>query len=167
MRYISRYPSVLGEILLSADEHGLNGLWFEGERGAPAFCGSGTESAPICIAKQWLDIYFSGREPDFSVPLSCSGTAFQLAVWEILRTIPYGQTTTYGEIAKQIAARQGRPKMSAQAVGGAARRNPVSIIVPCHRVIGADGNLTGYAAGIAKKRTLLELEQLGICKPAE
>ena len=109
-------------------------------------------------AKKWLAIYFSGKEPDFKIPLHFIGTDFQNEVWEILSSIPYGQTTTYGEIAKQLAARRGLERMSAQAVGGAVGRNEISIIVPCHRVVGANGSLTGYAGGIDKKIALLQLE---------
>ncbi|HJA94337.1 MAG TPA: methylated-DNA--[protein]-cysteine S-methyltransferase, partial [Candidatus Eisenbergiella merdipullorum] len=112
--------------------------------------------------KQWLDIYFSGKDPDFTIPLHFTGTAFQNEVWKILCTIPYGQTETYGEIAKQIAVRKGLPHMSAQAVGGAVGHNEISIIVPCHRVVGADGSLTGYAGGIDKKIKLLQLEKADI-----
>ena len=110
--------------------------------------------------KQWLDIYFSGKEPDFTVPLHFVGTAFQKEVWEILCTIPYSQTMTYGEIAKQIAAKKGLPHMSAQAVGGAVGHNKISVIVPCHRVVGANGSLTGYAGGLEKKEKLLALERV-------
>ena len=111
-------------------------------------------------AKRWLDVYFSGREPDFSVPLHLVGTEFQKEVWEILRSIPYGHTTTYGEIAKQIAAKKGLPHMSSQAVGGAVGRNEISVIVPCHRVVGSNGSLTGYAGGMEKKVKLLTLENV-------
>ena len=109
-------------------------------------------------ARQWLDIYFSGRESDFKLPLHFIGTPFQNEVWEILYSIPYGKTMTYGEIAKLLANRSGIKQMSAQAVGGAVGRNEISIIVPCHRVVGTGGNLTGYASGIDKKTFLLELE---------
>ena len=112
--------------------------------------------------KEWLDIYFSGKEPDFTVPLHFTGTDFQNEVWEILCTIPYGQTISYGEIAKQIAAKKGLPRMSAQAVGGAVGHNEISIIVPCHRVVGTNGSLTGYASGIEKKVELLKLENVDI-----
>ena len=112
-------------------------------------------------AKQWLDIYFSGKEPDFTVPLHFTGTDFQNEVWEILCTIPYGQTMTYGEIAKQIAVKKGLPRMSAQAVGGAVGHNEISIIVPCHRVVGTNGSLTGYAGGIDKKIKLLTISLTG------
>jgi len=109
--------------------------------------------------KIWLDLYFSGNIPDFTPPLSLNGTAFQLEVWNILLGIPYGQTISYGDIAKQLAARKKVPHMSAQAVGNAVGKNPIPIIVPCHRVIGSDGSLTGYAGGLDKKSFLLSLEK--------
>ena len=108
--------------------------------------------------KRWLDLYFSGREPGFTPALNPAGSAFRRAVWEILLKIPYGKTTTYGQIAREIAAARGLAKMSAQAVGGAVGHNEISIIIPCHRVIGAHGNLTGYAGGIDRKIKLLKLE---------
>ena len=107
---------------------------------------------------RWLDIYFTGKEPDFMPPLHPIGSAFRQSVWKILLQIPYGQTTTYGEIARQLAEKQGRSKMSAQAVGGAVGHNEISILIPCHRVVGTSGSLTGYAGGINKKIRLLELE---------
>lgn len=161
MQYGSHYRSSLGGILLLADDIGLTGLWFENEKNFKAAYEE-KETAAITAAGKWLDSYFSGQEPDFEPPLHLVGTDFQLEVWEILRTIPYGQTTTYGQIAKQIADRHGLPKMSAQAVGGAVGRNKISIIVPCHRVIGADGSLTGYAGGLEKKVELLRLERVPI-----
>lgn len=109
--------------------------------------------------KEWLDIYFSGRDPGFTPPLSARGTVFQETVWEILKKIPYGQVTSYGEIARQIAKMRGLDRMSAQAVGGAVGRNPIAVIVPCHRVVGSDGRLTGYAGGLDKKEALLKLEK--------
>lgn len=109
-------------------------------------------------AVHWLDQYFSDKVPDNDVPLHLIGTDFQKDVWEILRTIPYGSTTTYGQIAKQLSAKRDNKRVSAQAVGGAVKRNPVSIIVPCHRVIGANGKLTGYAGGLDKKAFLLKIE---------
>ena len=117
------------------------------------------ETSVLAEAKRWLDIYFTGKEPDFTPPLHPIGSAFRRSVWEILLQIPYGQTTTYGEIARQLAKKQGLDRMSAQAVGGAVGHNEISIIIPCHRVVGADGSLTGYAGGIGKKETLLELER--------
>ena len=162
MQYISHYPSPIGNMLLAADEMGLTGLWFEGQKYFALDLHKEHEEKEIPLfekVKQWLDIYFSGKEPDFTIPLHFTGTEFQKEVWEILCTIPYGQTMTYGEIAKRIAARKGLPHMSAQAIGGAVGHNRISIIVPCHRVVGADGSLTGYAGGIEKKVKLLKLEK--------
>ena len=161
MQYTSRYQSPLGNILLAADETGLTGLWFEGQKYFALYLDKEHEEKDLAIleqAKKWLDLYFSGQEPDFKVPLHFTGTDFQSQVWEILYSIPYGQTVTYGEIAKQLAVKQGRNHMSAQAVGGAVGRNEISIIVPCHRVVGTTGSLTGYAGGIDKKIALLKLE---------
>ncbi len=161
MQYISHYSSPLGTILLAADEIGLTGLWFEGQKYFALYLDKEHEEKELPVLKQaktWLDIYFSGREPDFKVPLHFTGTDFQNEVWEILYSIPYGQTTTYGEIAKRLAASRGLKRMSAQAVGGAVGRNEISIIVPCHRVVGSSGSLTGYAGGIDKKIELLKLE---------
>lgn len=161
-RYISDYPSPLGNILLTADDVGLTGLWFEGEKYFPRCLDEFCEEKEIPLfekAKCWLDIYFSGKEPDFTVPIHLIGTAFQKEVWEILCAVPYGSTTTYGKIAEQIAAKRGIPRMAAQAVGGAVGHNKISIIVPCHRVIGKNGSLTGYAGGIDKKIKLLALEK--------
>lgn len=161
MQYISHYQSPLGDILLAADETGLTGLWFEGQKYFALYLDKEHAEKEVPVfeqAKRWLDIYFSGNEPDFQVPLHFTGTDFQNEVWEILYSIPYGQTTTYGDIAKQLAARRGIARMSAQAVGGAVGHNEISIIVPCHRVVGANGSLTGYAGGIDKKIALLELE---------
>ena len=161
MTFLQHYNSPLGGILLAADEIGLTGLWFDGQkyfaRDLPAE--HVEQNTPILSeAKRWLDIYFTGREPDFTPPLHPIGSVFRQAVWEILLQIPYGQTTTYGEIARQLAAKLGLPRMSAQAVGGAVGHNEISIIIPCHRVVGTSGSLTGYAGGIDKKVKLLELE---------
>lgn len=163
MQYVNHYTSPLGNILLAADDTGLTGLWFEGQKYFALYLDKEHEQRELPVfetAKRWLDIYFSGREPDFTVPLHFTGTAFQNEVWEILRGIPYGQTTTYGEIARQIAAKRGAAHMSAQAVGGAVSHNEISIIVPCHRVVGTNGSLTGYAGGIDKKIKLLTLEHV-------
>ena len=157
----AHYDSPLGGILIAADEAGLTGLWFDGQKyfanQLPAEH-TQRETPILAEAKRWLDIYFSGREPDFTPPLHPTGSPFRQAVWDILLEIPYGQTMTYGDIARQMAARQGLPRMSAQAVGGAVGHNEISIIVPCHRVVGTGGSLTGYAGGIAKKVQLLTLE---------
>ncbi len=163
MQYISHYDSPLGKILLAADEVGLTGLWFEGQKYFALYLEKEHEEKELPIfaeAKRWLDIYFSGKEPDFKVPLHFIGTEFQNEVWKILYEIPYGETTTYGAIAKKIAERRGLKRMSAQAVGGAVGRNEISVIVPCHRVLGTNGSLTGYAGGLDKKIALLELEHV-------
>ncbi|MBQ9349310.1 MAG: methylated-DNA--[Oscillibacter sp.] len=118
----------------------------------------GTACAALDAAQAWLDTYFAGRMPDFTPPLHLAGTVFQRTVWDLLLQIPYGTVTTYGDLAHRIAARNGIARMSAQAAGGAVGRNPVPIIVPCHRVVGADGSLTGYAGGLDRKARLLELE---------
>ena len=162
MQYTSHYQSPLGAILLAADDAGLTGLWFEGQKYFALYLDKEHEEKEIPVlkkAKSWLDIYFSGKEPDFDVPLHFTGTEFQNEVWKILSSIPYGRTMTYGEIAKQLAAKKGLPRMSAQAVGGAVGHNEISIIVPCHRVVGTNGSLTGYAGGIDKKIKLLTLEK--------
>lgn len=161
MQYTSTYQTPVGEILLACDGAGLTGLWFKG--GKYYALNLDKEHEPretpfFSQAARWLDIYFSGREPDFMPPIHMIGSPFQLSVWELLRKIPYGETTTYGEIARSLAAERGLPHMSAQAVGGAVGHNPISIIVPCHRVIGANGNLTGYAGGLQKKKKLLAYE---------
>ncbi len=164
MKYTGRYMSPLGDILLTADETGLTGLRFREQKVCPPDMPANmtenmSEECPaINEAKEWLTVYFSGKEPDFDVPLHFTGTAFQNEVREILCTVPYGHTISYGEIARRIAVNRGIPRMSARAVGGAVGSNPVSIIVPCHRVIGSDGNLTGYAGGPDKKIALLTLE---------
>lgn len=166
MQYTSHYQSPIGTMLLAADDIGLTGLWFEGQKYfARCLAKEHEERSNLLLfkeVKRWLDIYFSGKEPDFTVQLHLIGTDFRKEVWDILRSIPYGKTVTYGEIARQLAAKKGRKSVSAQAVGGAVSHNEISIIVPCHRVIGADGSLTGYAGGIDKKIKLLELEGIGV-----
>ena len=151
----------LGKILTSAEKGAITGLWFIGQKYFPPGVSpkSTAIKEPVFLAlENWLEDYFAGknRKPEFR--LNPKGTAFQEAVWKLLLKIPYGKTTTYGELAKKIAARQNRTSMSAQAIGGAVGRNPISILIPCHRVIGADGKLTGYAAGLDKKVALLQLE---------
>ena len=160
MLYTSHYASPLGGMTLVSDGTALVGLYFDGQKYfAEGLDAKRTQkNLPIFEeARRWLDVYFSGRKPDFMPVLAPHGTAFQQSVWEILRTIPYGQTVTYGAIARRIEQNTGC-RMSAQAVGGAVGRNPISILIPCHRVIGADGSLTGYAGGLDKKEYLLELE---------
>lgn len=162
MQYIHYYSSPLGHLLLSADEKGLTGTWFEGQKYYayqldPAYT---EKSLPVFVqADRWLDLYFSGKEPDFTLPLHVTGTVFQLAVWKILQRIPYGKTITYGEIAQQVAAQKGLLQMSPQAVGSAVGHNKLSVIIPCHRVVGKNGSLTGYAGGLDRKIKLLTLER--------
>ena len=161
MQYRFRCASPLGGITLASDGTALTGLWFDGQRHHGDFSGTAvTEQALPVFAQtvRWLGIYFSGTDPGFTPPVRLLTTPFRRAVCEILQTVPYGQTVTYGEIAAILAAQRGISRMSAQAVGGAVGHNPVSLIIPCHRVIGADGSLTGYAGGIERKRKLLELE---------
>ncbi len=209
MPYTAKYRSPMGEILLAADEAGLTGLWFEGQKYYACSLGSehreedyfieenhskeenhsmkkthslgedrsvednhSIEEArfkekelPVFDAvKTWLDIYFSGKEPDFMPPIHLTGSPFRLSVWKLLQQIPYGKTMTYGELARRIAGQRGLLHMSAQAVGGAVGHNPISIIVPCHRVVGSDGSLTGYAGGVDKKQRLLALEGVDLGK---
>ena len=161
MTFTQHYSSPLGGILLAADEIGLTGLWFDGEKyfadNLPAEHAE-QETPVLAEARRWLDIYFTGKEPDFLPPLHPIGSTFRQSVWKILLQIPYGKATTYGEIARQLAGKQGLSRMSAQAVGGAVGHNEISIIIPCHRVVGTNGSLTGYAGGIDKKVALLKLE---------
>lgn len=161
MQYTSTYQSPLGEILLACDETALTGLWFQGEKYYALGLDKEHEARETPVfaeTKRWLDVYFSGREPDFMPPIHMAGSPFQRSVWGILRQIPYGKTTTYGEIAKRLAAERGLPRMSAQAVGGAVGWNPISLFIPCHRVVGTSGSLTGYGGGIQRKLALLKLE---------
>ena len=160
MLYTSHYASPLGGMTLVSDGTALVGLYFDGQKYAAEGLDATRTQKNLPIfeeARRWLDVYFSGRKPDFMPALAPHGTAFQQSVWEILRTIPYGQTVTYGAIARRIEQNTGC-RMSAQAVGGAVGRNPISILIPCHRVVGTNGSLTGYAGGIDKKERLLRWE---------
>lgn len=152
MQYTNHYPSPLGEILLAEDETGLAGLWFvEHQRYFAQTLEKEHEEKDLPVfesTKRWLDCYFTGNEPDFTPPLTFTGTDFQKEVQRILCTISYGKTMTYGEIAVQMAKKRGIARMSARAVGSAVGHNPISIIVPCHRVVGSNGSLTGYGGGI-------------------
>lgn len=161
MEYTYHYTSPLGEITLASDGEKLSGLWFVGQKFFAKTLEKEHEEKHLPIfdeTNRWLDRYFRGKLPDFTPPLSPKGTPFRRSVWEILLTIPYGRTMTYGEIAKIIARQNGCQHMSAQAVGGAVGHNPISLIIPCHRVLGADGSLIGYAGGLERKRWLLRLE---------
>lgn len=163
MYYGEKYASPVGELTLVAKDGGLAGLWMEGQK---YFLGSMKEPITFDVASPalrqaalWLDRYFAGEKPDpLELPLAPEGSRFRQEVWEILCGIPYGALMTYGEIAGILAKRRGKAHMSAQAVGGAVGHNPISIIIPCHRVVGTNGSLTGYAGGLDKKIRLLELE---------
>lgn len=163
MEYTCHYSSPLGGITLASDGEALFGLWFDEQKYFADTLGKDHEEKELDVFKQtreWLDIYFSGKAPDFTPSLKMKTTAFRKAVWEILLTIPYGQTVTYGEIATAMAKKRDLAQMSAQAVGGAVGHNSISLIIPCHRVVGTDGSLTGYAGGLDKKLKLLEMEQV-------
>ncbi len=163
MLFSCRYPSPVGALTLACDARHLAGLWLEGQKYYADMVDGELEEQPdapvLKLTRSWLDAYFAGKRPCISaLPLAPSGSAFRQAVWKLLCAIPYGQCRTYGEIARQVAAAMHRPRMSSQAVGGAVGHNPFAIIIPCHRVVGAGGQLTGYAGGIAKKLLLLEHE---------
>lgn len=161
MDYIWHYDSPLGGMTMGSDGESLTGLWFDGQKffRDTLYETAAKKQLPVFEDTcRWLDIYFSGRNPGFMPSLKLSGTPFRMSVWRILLSIPYGHTLTYGDIARQIAAERGVNTMSAQAVGGGVGHNPISIIVPCHRVIGTDGSLTGYAGGMDRKIWLLRHE---------
>ncbi len=156
---VCKYNSPIGIITLIFENDALTGLLIEGQkkRECPNFTITTSKNEVVLKTFKWLDTYFSGSEPSFTPPLRLYGTPFQLRVWEILRTIPYGTILTYSNIAKKIS-----PRMSAQAVGNAVGHNPISIIIPCHRVMGANNKLTGYQGGIHLKLALLKLEGLDV-----
>ena len=161
MEYTAHYDSPLGGITLSSDGEALLGLRFDGQRHFADRPAPDREERALPVfeqTKRWLEVYFGGRDPGFTPPLRMNSTPFRRAVWEILLAIPFGRTKSYGEIAAELARREGVARMSAQAVGGAVGHNPIALIVPCHRVIGADGSLTGYGGGLDRKRFLLALE---------
>ena len=161
MQYTHHYHSPLGGITEASDGERLTGLWFDGQKYFADTLGPDHEEKELPVFKQtdtWLDIYFSGKEPGFTPPLGIHTTEFRKSVWEIMLTIPFGKTVTYGEIVKKLAEERGAGRISAQAVGGAVGHNSISLIIPCHRVVGANGSLTGYAGGIEKKKQLLRLE---------
>lgn len=161
MKYKYTYDSPLGKMIMLGTLTYLTDLFFEDEQYAPTY--NNDEyieqlTGPFEVTVMWLNQYFKGQKPFILPPMQLEGTDFRKQVWSILQTIPYGETTTYGVIGRKIAAAQGKEKMSAQAVGGAVGHNPISIIIPCHRVIGKNGQMTGYAGGIERKVYMLELE---------
>lgn len=164
----TEYDSPVGRLTLAGDGEQLAGLWLAGQK---YFGGAVRQelrpgALPVLeAAKEWLDRYFAGDRPGVSeLPLAPVGSAFRQDVWRLLCEIPYGETTTYGALAKELAGSMRRERMSAQAVGGAVGHNPISIIIPCHRVVGANGSLTGYAGGVAVKRKLLEIEGVDLSR---
>lgn len=165
MIYSSYYESPIGLITLASDGSNLVGLWLEDQK---YYAATVTEAMIekddleiFAKAKMWLDDYFEGKKPILSdLPLAPEGSDFRKAVWGVLSEIPYGTTLTYGEIAKKMALKMNKPRMSSQAVGGAVGHNPISVIIPCHRVVATDGSLTGYAGGVTRKVKLLELEEV-------
>lgn len=153
---------------MASNGRALTGLWFDGQKYFPVGLDECAEEKDLSVfddTDKWLDIYFRGEIPDFTPELELAGTEFRVAVWEILRKIPYGETVTYGEIAAEFAGAKGLERMSAQAVGGAVGHNPISVIIPCHRVLGAKGELTGYAGGTERKQKLLQIEKPTHKKP--
>ena len=157
MTYTRRHPSPLGGLLLTSDGEAITGLWFEGQKHFARGLDDARADGDLPVfreAARWLDVYFDGGQPTFIPPLDPRGTAFERAVWAALSKIPYGRTATYGDLARAL----GLGKGAARAVGGAVGRNPIAILLPCHRVVGADGGLTGYAGGLDRKRRLLEIE---------
>ena len=165
MTYIYKSNSPMGRLTIASDGQSITGLWLEGQKYYAATLGDDTSEKSLPIfeqAQKWLDIYWEGKNPDFKLPLAPMGSEFRQNVWEILLDIPFGTVITYGDIAKTLASRQEGKGVSAQAVGGAVGHNPISIIIPCHRVVGTGGSLTGYAGGIDKKISLLKLESVNM-----
>lgn len=163
MDYINFYSSPLGPITLASNGTELTGLWFDGQKYYGSTLSSESEERDLPVfqeTKHWLDTYFAGDIPKEPPSLCLKGSSFRKSVWKILLSIPYGETVTYGEIATMISHSNGSAPVAAQAVGGAVGHNPVSIIVPCHRVVGANRQLTGYAGGIHRKKELLRLESI-------
>lgn len=163
MTYIHHYNSPLGKITMASNGLALTGLWFDGQKYFAETINDEIEEKSLLIfdkTAKWLDIYFGGKEPDFTPEIIITGTPFRKAVGEIILNVPYGKTMTYGEIASKIATQKGIERMSAQAVGGAVGHNSISIIIPCHRIVGTNGSLTGYAGGIE----LLKLEKVDMSK---
>jgi methylated-DNA-[protein]-cysteine S-methyltransferase len=171
MFYSTTYSSPVGPMTLACDSDGkhLVGLWIDGQKYHGGTLNKTTvENDAIALfdaAKHWLDNYFAGNKPAIDeLPLAPIGSEFRQNIWRILCEIPYGEVISYGDIAKKIAAKMNKPGMSGQAVGGAVGHNPISIIIPCHRVVGANGSLTGYAGGINTKIKLLELEGVNMSR---
>ena len=162
MKWSCSIRTPLGEMTAREEEDKLCGLWFAGQKYAPEGSGEWRENPDRLVfaaLRDQLTAYFAGQLRVFDLPLAPRGTAFQIAVWELLRTIPSGETTTYGALARRLAEQRVGSIHAAQAVGGAVGRNPIAIIIPCHRVVGTNGSLTGYAGGLDRKAALLALEK--------
>ncbi len=169
MYYSAKYQFPIGALTLVCDENNLVGIWMDGQKyHGDTLLENVAEKADSPIlkaAKNWLDKYFAGKNPNISeLPLAPIGGEFRQDVWRILCEIPYGKVITYSDIAKKMAKKRNKERMSSQAVGGAVGHNPLSIIIPCHRVVGSNGSLTGYAGGIDKKIKLLEHEGVDMSK---
>lgn len=161
MEFYTVYHSPIGILTLTSHQGKLTGIWYEGSKFMPKNLTRQDDLPVFNSVRTWLDDYFAGKKPEAAgLPLSPSGTEFQKLVWSMLLQIPYGKFTTYGALAKEAALTLGKERMSAQAIGNAVGRNPISIIIPCHRVLGIDGTLTGYAGGLDRKRFLLDLENI-------
>ena len=161
MIHTAFYDAPYGRYMMAAEDGALTGVWLEGQKYFPSDLPepSGEEAEIFAHTRRWLDAYFAGLQPDVSaLPIAPRGSAFAQSVWQLLLEIPYGQTVSYGQLAKRLAEQRGLTRMSAQAVGGAVGHNPLSIIIPCHRVLGAKNQLTGYAGGLDVKTFLLKLE---------
>ena len=161
MIHTAYYDAPYGRYVMAAEDGALTGLWLEGQKYFPSDLPepSGEEAEIFARTRRWLDAYFAGRQPEVSaLPIAPRGSAFAQGVWQLLLEIPYGQTVTYGQLAKRLAEQRGLPQLSAQAVGGAVGHNPISVIIPCHRVLGVKNRLTGYAGGLDVKTFLLKLE---------
>ncbi|MEB7039622.1 methylated-DNA--[protein]-cysteine S-methyltransferase [Staphylococcus gallinarum] len=165
MHYKTYYESPIGRIALTSDGTNLTGLWLPNHKDFEQQYNETLREAELPVfdkVSNWLNDYFSGNNPEINFPLAPEGTEFRKRVWNLLLKIPYGETVTYGDIAQDIARQLGKEKMSSQAVGGAVGSNPISIIIPCHRVVGKDGNLTGYGGGIDTKIALFKIEQMNM-----
>lgn len=163
LQYTMLYASPVGPLTISSDGEAITGLWLENAKYALATAGEHADGCALPVfdrAREWLDSYFRGENPEITLPLNPRGSEFRQSVWRILRGIPYGQVRTYGDIAEELAKNMGKDAMSAQAVGGAVGHNPISIIIPCHRVVGANGSLTGFGGGILNKVKLLQHENV-------
>ena len=166
MHYLNHYESPLGAMTMASDGEHLTGLWFDGQKYDRSTIDGNAELKPhlpvFTQTAQWLDAYFEGTDPGFTPPISVKGSDFKKMVSSIMLSIPFGATSTYARIAAEVARRTGRKQMSAQAVGGAVGRNPIVLIVPCHRVLASDGSLRGYAGGVDRKERLLEMEGVNV-----